>query len=159
MFWTSHSMMSLEMFYRAGGLVCVYPILDPSLSMFSGGLRSTFMERLLGYADALLRSMHPKPGSVIIIVSNSDKNAVLVEIAVSSRMMGLRVIGVTSLKYSMIIPPENIAGKKLYEVADVIIDNKVSEDDVIYDVKQFGIGITPISTIINVFIAPKYKNS
>ena len=42
-FGTGHSMMTLEMLYIAGGLVRIYPIQDPQLSIFSGGLRSTFM--------------------------------------------------------------------------------------------------------------------
>jgi len=60
-FGTGHSMMmALEMFYRAGGLVRVYPILDPSISGFNGALKSTMLERVSVYAEALLRSLQPR---------------------------------------------------------------------------------------------------
>ncbi|MEM2389516.1 MAG: SIS domain-containing protein, partial [Ignisphaera sp.] len=56
-FGTGHSMLiALEMFYRAGGLVRIFPLIDISLSALNGALKSTFLERLPGYAKALLAS-------------------------------------------------------------------------------------------------------
>lgn len=152
-FGTGHSMMmSMEMFYRAGGLVRVYPLFDLNLSGLGGALRSTFLERTPGYAKAILDSVPLQPNSVIVIVSNSGKNAVPVEMAKEARERGLKVVAVTSVEYSRSVPASNPLGKRLYELADVVIDNKVPAGDAVLKIEGFPQPVAPVSTVVCAFI-------
>lgn len=152
---TGHSaLIAMEIFYRAGGLARIYPILDPSITIISGAVKSSLVERLSGYADILLNYYPISRGDTLIVISNSGKNAVPVEAAVMARDRGAHTIAITSIEYSKRLKPENRYGRRLFEVADVVIDNRVPEGDVVIEIEELGgVRIAPISTIVNAFIA------
>ncbi|ABW02713.1 SIS domain-containing protein [Caldivirga maquilingensis] len=150
-FGTGHSMlMVLEVFYRSGGLASIYPILDPNLLGLNGMSLSSSLERLPGYASNLLNSQRIVPNSVMIIVSNSGKNAAPVEMAYEAKRRGLRVIALTSINYSRSLQPDNPLGKRLFELADVTIDNKVPPGEAALEIE--GTRVAAVSTIVNAFI-------
>ncbi len=150
-FGTGHSMlMVLEVFYRSGGLASIYPILDPNLLGLNGMSLSSSLERLPGYASNLLNAQRIIPNSVMIIVSNSGKNAAPVEMAYEAKKRGLKVIALTSVNYSRSLQPDNPLGKRLFELADVTIDNKVPPGEAALEIN--GVRVAAVSTIVNAFI-------
>lgn len=152
LFGTGHSMLIvLEAFFRAGSLVKIFPLVDLSLLGIPSATRASHIERLPGYSKALVESINIAPNSVILVISNSGKNSGPVEMAVEMRSRGVKVVGITSLEYSKKLTPENPYGKRLYEVADIVIDNKVPEGDAAYQVSE-NLRVFPVSTIVNTFI-------
>jgi uncharacterized phosphosugar-binding protein len=152
---TGHSMLvAAEMFHRAGGLARIYPILETSLSPFSGALKSSSLERLSGYAEILFNYYRISSSDILIVISNSGVNAVPVEAAHEAKKRGVATIAITSVEYSRKIEPRNSLGKRLYEIADITIDNKVPEGDAAIEIKGLqGMKMAPVSTIVNSFIA------
>lgn len=124
-FGTGHShMLAEELFYRAGGLVKVHPLLDEPLMLHVGASRSSHIERLPGYAATLLDyGVSPGENDVFFIFSNSGRNAVPVEMALEVKKRGATVICITNLTHSGQSSSRHPSGKRLFELCDVIIDN------------------------------------
>jgi uncharacterized phosphosugar-binding protein len=152
-FGTGHShMMAEEIFYRAGGLVRVYPILEESLMLHNGAGKSTSVERLEGYSRVILDNTPAKSGDTIIIFSNSGRNAVPVEMALYAREKGLNVIAVTNLTHAKASSPRNSANLHLHDVAHVVIDNHGILGDSAVFIEKLNQNICPTSTVSGAMI-------
>jgi len=141
-----------ELFYRAGGLACVNPFLDADIVVSRGAFRSTALEGLPGYARALLESACVEAKDAVLIVSTSGNNVFPVEAALCAKGLGARTIGLTSVAYSTQLPIRNPFGKRLLEVVDVVVDNKVPPGDAVLRLEGLEVPIAPVSTILNTFI-------
>ncbi len=153
-FATGHShMFCEELFYRSGGLVGINPILVPALMQHEGAIRSTKLERNTGLAKIIFDSVDKKENEPFIIVSNSGINSVPVEMAEIAKENGHPVIVVTSVNSSKNSNARTISGKKLYEVADIVIDNHVPFGDGVFD--DEGTKTGAVSSIIGNYVAQK----
>jgi len=142
-FGTGHAhMLAEELFYRAGGLAAVYPILDEKLMLHIDASGSTEVERTSGYAGQLLDKYPVKPGDVMIVCSNSGRNAAPVEMALCARARGLRVIALTNIRHSTSVSSNNPSGKKLMDAAELVLDNCGCYGDTAFDVCGKRMGAT-----------------
>lgn len=137
-----------EMFYRAGGLVPVNPILDPNFMLSEPPMKGSRLERLEEYGAIIFQSYQTYPGEVIIVVSQSGKNAALVEVALKAKEQGLKVVAITSLQHSQAVPSQHSSGKKLYKIADIVIDNRVPIGDAAVVVIEGYPKAGPLSTVV-----------
>ncbi|MBU6399165.1 MAG: SIS domain-containing protein [Verrucomicrobia bacterium] len=152
-FGTGHShLLAEEIFYRAGGLARGVPILDPRLMLHDHAIDATHLERREGYAQRLLAQYPVAAGDVLIVASNSGRNAVPVELALGARARGLKVIAVTSQKQSQAWPSRHSSGKKLGDVADVVIDNGAESGDACVALAGLPGQVGPTSTITGALI-------
>ena len=120
-FGSGHSHIAAEeVFHRAGGLCCINAIVDPALS--GHGPFSMYLERLEGYVPVVLAQYDLRAGEHLIVVSNSGINAAPVEAALYGKAHGLVVTAVTALAHSRAVPSRHSSGKRLFEVADHVID-------------------------------------
>lgn len=152
-FGTGHShMIAEEAFYRAGGLVPVSPILDERLAFLKGAAESTCAERELGYARNLLSRHQVGPADVSILISNSGRNAAPVEMAMEMNSRGVGVIAITNLKQSSRSPSRHVSGKRLFELANVVVDTCIPEGDASMILPGMSVPIGPCSTVVGAAI-------
>lgn len=151
-FGTGHShMIAIEMFVRAGGLANVNAMLDDTITTAAGARKGSEMERLSGLAEIIWQQYRIEKEDVMIIISNSGRNSVPVEMAIKAKEEGLMLIAITSLQHASACASRHPSGKRLFELADIIIDNCVAAGDSLLDFN--GIKSGPGSTIAGAAIA------
>lgn len=152
-FGTGHShLVAEEAYYRAGGLAPVNAILFPSLMQHEGPATSTQLERVPGVAKVVLGKEDLRPGEVFTIVSNSGKNAVPIEAALHAKTLGLKTVAITSLAQSRATAHGAGTFKKLYEICDVVIDNRGVKGDACLAVPHSQALACPTSSVANLAI-------
>lgn len=143
-----------ELFYRAGGLACINPILSSEIMLHEGALKSSEMEKLNGLGSIILNRYDIKSGECIIIASHSGRNSVPIDVAIEAKNKGLNVIAITCIEYTQKVGSRHPSGKFLVDFADVVIDNGGMYGDASLNVNlgENQISFAPLSTILNVAI-------
>ena len=136
---------ALEPFHRSGCFVPVNAILDPGLMFQLGAHPGTALERLEGYAPTVLARHEFKPQDVLLVVSNSGRNAAGIEAALYAKRFGVTVLALTAASAHKDSAPRHSGGKLLKDVADIVLDNCAPKEEAALELD--GLQLAPISTV------------
>ena len=150
-FGTGHShMLGIELFARAGGLGNVDAMLDPDTLTSFGAQRSGAIEKTSGVSDVIYDSYNIEKGDIMIITSNSGRNAMPIEMAMRAQKEGVYVIALTNVEQSKNQTSRHPSGKRLFECADCVVDTCVPTADATLNLD--GIKTGPASSIVTMFL-------
>jgi uncharacterized phosphosugar-binding protein len=150
---------ALETFPRTGTPVGFRPIVETPIALFHhvhgdmGSWQYRFLHTREGYGKAILRAHRLVDGDAMILFSHSGINAVILDMAVEAKDRGLALVGVTSIPHSSQVDSRHSSGKRLYEVADVVVDTGVPLRDAAVDVEGVDDPVGPTSTVAAVSAA------
>lgn len=151
---SGHSHTLSEEFYgRAGGLAFTVPILTNELTMTEHPTKSSYIERLSGYAAILCNLYHVKERDVVVIASNSGRNAYPVELAQCAKAKGANVIAITNVAHCTATTSRAKSGHMLMDIADIVIDTCGVLGDACLHVEGIDTCMLPTSSIANACIA------
>lgn len=112
--------------------------LDPDLMLHLGAERSTLLEREEGRAERILANFPSAPAMSSSSLSNSGRNAYLIEMAQACKARGATTIALTSLRHAYAITSRHHSGNQLYEVTDLVLDNGGEYGDAALSVGEGG---------------------
>jgi uncharacterized phosphosugar-binding protein len=148
----SGHLVSHELINRAGGLVAMSqlafnlnvtnPVKNRPDAPLPEGSTLSF-----GYIEQVFCTNQLRKGDVLFVGSVSGKTANVVELAIQARKHDLTVIAMTALAYSSKLASEHPSGKRLYEVADLVLDNHAPYGDAMLTVDGLDYPICPASGI------------
>lgn len=114
--------------------------------------KSSYIERLHGYAKILADLYKIGKDDVVLIASNSGRNAYPVELALEAKDRGAKVIAITSAQHSNATISRHVSGKHLLDIADIVIDNCGVLGDSAIHLDGLESAMCPTSSMANAFI-------
>ena len=152
-FGTGHShVLAEEIYARAGGLIQAKAIVPHELTVDLDMQKSTLMERTDGLAEIVFATNKIRNCDALVIVSNSGRNAVPVQMAQGAKKRGIFTIALTNLEHSKGSGSRDKSGKKLYELCDVVLDTCGPVGDALVQVPGKDYSVAPASTIFGALV-------
>ena len=142
-----------EMYPRIGGFVGFHPMIEIPLSFFThivgemGVHQFVFLEKVEGYGKEIMKSYTFDPRDTMWIFSHSGINNVNIDIALEAKKIGMKVVALSSATEYKNVPTRHSSGKKIFEIADIVVDTCVPARDASIPLKNHKDCIGPISTM------------
>ena len=142
-----------EMYPRIGGFVGFHPMLELPLTFFTnivgnmGVHQFVFLERVEGYGNEIMKGYNFDPKDTMWLFSHSGINNVNIDIALEARKIGMKVVVLGSAEEFKSTKTRHSSGKKIFDIADVIVDTCVPAVDASVELKDHKDKIAPVSTI------------
>jgi uncharacterized phosphosugar-binding protein len=164
LFGTGHSRIAVEeMFPRYGSFPGFHPIVELSMTFHTqivganGQRQAMFIERTEGLAEAILANFSFRPTDVLMVFSVGGVTAVPIEMAEGARRRGMRVIAVTSVEQSRASKPGHKDGRRLLDVADLVIDLGTPVGDALVTLDGLEEPVGPSSSVLAVAVVNEIK--
>jgi uncharacterized phosphosugar-binding protein len=165
LFGSGHSRMAVEEMYpRYGSFAGFHPIVEQSLSNHhqvvgnNGQRQAMFIENTEGFGRVILSNFTLDPRlDVMLVISAGGTNAVPVEIALESEALGLPVIAITSVEHSRASASRHSSGKRLYQVAEIVLDTCTPPGDAAIRLSGLDTPVGPLTSVANVTIINMLK--
>jgi len=152
-FGTGHShMLAEEVYRRAGGLIQARAIVPHEITVDLAMRKSTLMERLDGIAEVIFATHKLRSCDVLILVSNSGRNPVPIQMAKEARNRGIFTVALTNLTHSQDVTSREKTGKKLYELCDIVLNTCGPSGDALIPIPGRDYNMAPSSTILGALI-------
>ena len=146
-----------EMFFRAGGLSCINPIMETGLSVFNQALKYLELERTVNYGSAIIKYYDLQKDDVLIIFHNIGINPATIDAAMEIKKRGGKIIAVASSFWQDEMPADHFirhsSGKNLFDFADVCIDDYNPVGDAVVNIPGLQTPIAPVSNVVDFTIA------
>jgi uncharacterized phosphosugar-binding protein len=159
LFGTGHSSLAiLEMMPRTGAFVGFHPLIEPSLTNFStvigqmGHRQATYLERLEGFGQVILKNYAIKANDVMIIISHSGINPVVIDVALEMKKLGNAVIAITSVEHSSSCISRHSSGHTLIDLADIVLDTGIPYGDAVVTIQGISAKTGPASSVLALLI-------
>jgi uncharacterized phosphosugar-binding protein len=153
-FGTGHSRMAVEeMFPRYGSFPGFHPIVELSMSYHNpvvganGQRQAMFLENVQGFGPVLWRNFAVTPEDALLAISSSGCNAVTIDVAIEAASRGIFVAALTSLANAAGSASRHISGRKLHEVADLVLDQHAPPGDSVVWITNLQTPVAPLSSI------------
>ena len=154
LFGTGHSRILVEeIFPRHGSFPGFHPIVELSLTYHNqvvgsnGQRQAMYLEHVEGLGGVILRNFVLRPPDSFIVFSNSGVNEVVVDVALEAAAIGLPVVCVVSVAHCNVSKALHSSGKKLIDIADVVIDNGSPAGDAVVRVDDLEDPVGRASTV------------
>jgi uncharacterized phosphosugar-binding protein len=146
-----------EMFFRAGGLSNINPIMETGISVFNQALKYLELERCVNFGRSVMKYYDLKKDDVLIIFHNIGINAATIDAALEAKERGVKIIAVSSSHWQEEMPPEHFirhpSKRNLFELADVCIDDYNPVGDAVVNIPGLATPIAPVSNVVDFTIA------
>lgn len=153
-FGTGHSRMAVEeMFPRYGSFPGFHPIVELSMTYHNqvvganGQRQAMFLENVQGFGPVLWRNFAISPDDALLAISTSGCNAVTIDVALEARRLGMFVVALTSMEHSRESTSRHESGKKLHDVAELVLDQKAPAGDSAVWIAGLETPVSPISSV------------
>jgi uncharacterized phosphosugar-binding protein len=153
-FGTGHSRMAVEeMFPRYGSFPGFHPIVELSMTYHNpvvganGQRQAMFLENVQGFGPVLWRNFATSPEDTLLAISTSGCNAVTIDVAIEAKRLGMPVVALTAMAHADASASRHESGRKLHEVADVVLDQQAPAGDSAVWVPGLETPVAPLSSV------------
>ena len=146
-----------EMFFRAGGLCNINPVMETALSVFNQALKYLELERTVNLGGSIVKYYDLKKDDLLIIFHNIGINAATIDAAIEAKERGVKIIAISSSYWQNEMPAEHFirhpSKKNLFDLADICIDDYNPVGDAVVSVEGCDTPIAPVSNLVDFYIA------